>query len=125
MGGEITVESRLGHGSAFRVRLLLLSVSPRRASADCGIIGYRHARTHRDAPTRDPPLRRPIDHDLDELRRLGQIGYVRGIEAKLDEIGDTDAALRPFVLQMRQLVRTFDLRGYLAALEMRPGDERT
>ena len=51
-----------------------------------------------------------------ELLRLGRIGYVRGIEGKLDQL-DTDSRNRAFVAELRQHVRAFDLRRFNAALE--------
>ena len=52
---------------------------------------------------------------MQELIRLGEIGYIRGIEAKLTEI-----ALAPehqsFVEEARTYVQAFDLSGYDAFL---------
>ncbi len=52
-----------------------------------------------------------------ELRRLGRIGYVRGIQAKLDEIEGEDPACHAFVVHMRSLVKEFEFARYMAALE--------
>ncbi len=57
-----------------------------------------------------------------ELLRLGGIGYVRGIEAKLDEL-EIDEFNRPFVEELRRLVRNFDFRRYNAVLEAIAHDE--
>ncbi|MBD9487344.1 ATP-binding protein [Ensifer sp. ENS11] len=58
----------------------------------------------------------PDEHHVEELIRLGEIGYVRGIEAKLTEI-----ALEPehqlFVDAARAYVQAFDLTGYDAFLK--------
>ncbi len=51
-----------------------------------------------------------------ELLRLGRIGYVRGIESKLDQL-DAIEPNRAFVAEMRRHVRAFDFRRYTAALE--------
>ncbi len=64
------------------------------------------------APSSIPP--RP---DIAELRRLGRIGYVRGIQAKLDEIEGEDPARHAFVAHMRSLVKDFEFARYMAALE--------
>ena len=51
------------------------------------------------------------------LLRLGRIGHVRGIEAKLTEL-EGDAAVPPaFVAQMRGLVAAYDMRRYVGVLE--------
>ncbi|HET6160049.1 MAG TPA: ATP-binding protein [Dongiaceae bacterium] len=63
-----------------------------------------------------PALPIPPQH-LDDLHQLGKIGYVRGIEAKLDEIADADPAHHPVVADLRALVRNFELKRYMATLE--------
>jgi hypothetical protein len=51
------------------------------------------------------------------LLRLGRIGHVRGIEAKLNEL-ESDAAVPPaFVARMRGLVTAYDMRRYVGVLE--------
>ena len=54
--------------------------------------------------------------DVEELIRLGEIGYVRGIEAKLDAIGE-EPDYQPFASKLRTYVRAFDLGGYARHLE--------
>jgi signal transduction histidine kinase/FixJ family two-component response regulator len=61
-------------------------------------------------------LSSPGREHVAELLRLGRIGYVRGIEGKLDQL-DIDERNRAFVAEMRRHVRAFDFRGYAAALE--------
>jgi signal transduction histidine kinase/CheY-like chemotaxis protein/purine-cytosine permease-like protein len=64
-----------------------------------------------------PTLPIPPQH-LDDLHQLGKIGYVRGIEAKLDEIADADPAHHSVVADLRALVRNFELKRYMATLEV-------
>jgi signal transduction histidine kinase/CheY-like chemotaxis protein/purine-cytosine permease-like protein len=61
--------------------------------------------------------RPPVKH-IEELIGLGQIGYVRAIQVKLDEIGSTQPEHADFVAQMRSLVDRFDLDQYMATLKM-------
>jgi CheY-like chemotaxis protein len=56
-------------------------------------------------------------HHIDDLYRLGRIGHVRGIQAKLQEIESENAANRPFTAHMRGLVANFDLKRYMSVLE--------
>ena len=56
-------------------------------------------------------------NDIEELIRLGQIGYVRGIQNKLNTIERGSAAHRDFVTYMRGLSDGFDLKRYVAVLE--------
>ena len=58
----------------------------------------------------------PGPEHVAELLRLGRIGYVRGIESKLDQL-DGEERNRAFVAEMRRHVRAFDFRRYTAALE--------
>ncbi|MCJ2130952.1 ATP-binding protein [Methylobacterium sp. E-045] len=61
------------------------------------------------------------DH-IAELIRLGRIGHVRGIEAKLAELEDQTAIPAEIAAQMRGLVASYDLRRYVRVLEgMRDG----
>ncbi|CCE03093.1 ATP-binding protein [Bradyrhizobium sp. STM 3809] len=59
-----------------------------------------------------PPLRY-----VEELMGLGQIGYIRAIQLKLDEIGSAHPEHADFVAQMRTLIDRFDLDQYMATLK--------
>jgi signal transduction histidine kinase/DNA-binding response OmpR family regulator len=54
---------------------------------------------------------------LAELRRLGQVGHVRGIEAALTALEAEVPDSGPLVEQLRGHVRAFDLGGYLRVLD--------
>lgn len=79
-----------------------------------------------DAPQASEPsetkIISPGPAHIEELIRLGEIGYVRGIEAKL-----ADLALvpdnRPFAHALLKYVQAFDLAGYAAFLK-RIGQEK-
>jgi CheY-like chemotaxis protein len=58
----------------------------------------------------------PMQH-LNDLHRLGKIGYVRGIEAKLDEVAGFGPEHAPIIGELRALVRNFELKQYMARLE--------
>jgi len=60
--------------------------------------------------------RPPVRH-IEALIGLGQIGYVKGIQLKLDEIGNEHPEHADFVAQMRSLVDRFDLEQYMATLK--------
>ncbi len=64
--------------------------------------------------------------DLQDLIRLGEIGYVRGIEARLTILAQ-DAELVPFVERARDYVRAFNMSGYdmfLRDLEQKAGQQK-
>lgn len=52
-------------------------------------------------------------HHVEELYRLGRIGHVRGIQAKLKEIETEDPASAAVAAQLRTLVSNFDLKRYM------------
>ncbi|HET7884589.1 MAG TPA: ATP-binding protein [Bradyrhizobium sp.] len=60
--------------------------------------------------------RPPVRH-VEELIGLGQIGYIKAIQVKLDEIGSEHPEHADFVAQMRALVDRFDLDQYMATLK--------
>jgi CheY-like chemotaxis protein len=65
-----------------------------------------------------PPLpeRLPDARLLGELRELGEMGYVRGIERKLAEIGAAPEHAA-FAAQLRARLEAFDFEGYAKLLE--------
>ncbi|NKJ33770.1 ATP-binding protein [Rhizobium sp. SG570] len=67
------------------------------------------------APKPPPPLKSPGMEHVHELMRLGEIGYVRGIEAKLSDLAKLDEN-KPFTDALRTYVQAFDLGGFLEAL---------
>jgi hypothetical protein len=60
--------------------------------------------------------RPPVKH-VEELIGLGQLGYIRAIQLKLDEIGTDYPEHTDFVSQMRSLIDRFDLDQYMATLK--------
>jgi signal transduction histidine kinase/purine-cytosine permease-like protein/ActR/RegA family two-component response regulator len=60
---------------------------------------------------------RPPVKYVEELIGLGQLGYIRAIQVKLDEIGHDYPEHTDFVSQMRSLVDRFDLDQYMATLK--------
>ncbi|WP_439364922.1 ATP-binding protein [Bradyrhizobium sp. DASA03005] len=60
---------------------------------------------------------KPPQRHIEALIGLGQIGYVKGIQLKLDEIGSEHPEHADFVAQMRSLVDRFDLDQYMATLK--------
>ncbi|QIB32727.1 hybrid sensor histidine kinase/response regulator [Ancylobacter pratisalsi] len=62
-------------------------------------------------------LQPPSGIHIDDLLKLGEIGYVRGIQAKLKEIENASPDNEAFVSHMRDLMETFDLKQYMTVLE--------
>lgn len=60
--------------------------------------------------------RPPVRH-VEELISLGQMGYIRAIQVKLDQIGTDHPEHADFVSQMRLLIDRFDLDQYMATLK--------
>jgi CheY-like chemotaxis protein len=74
------------------------------------------------AATSSPPAAPPPE-DIDELIYLGEIGHVRRILDKLNEIESTAPDCRDFVGRMRTIVDAFDLKRYATALEAIRGSQ--
>jgi CheY-like chemotaxis protein len=70
--------------------------------------------TLRWKPDRD---QRPPVKDVEELIDLGQMGYIRAIQVKLDTLGTDHPEHAAFVSQMRALIDRFDLDQYMATLK--------
>jgi CheY-like chemotaxis protein len=64
----------------------------------------------------DTGSRPPVRH-VEELIGLGQLGHIRAIQLKLDEIGNELPEHANFVSEMRSLIDRFDLDQYMAALK--------
>ncbi len=75
------------------------------------------------APGEEVPLLAAAGPYVSELRRLGRIGHIRGIEAKLDEMVAALPDSRSFAERLRGRVRAFDLKAYLTLLEDDAGGE--
>jgi signal transduction histidine kinase/purine-cytosine permease-like protein len=76
--------------------------------------------TSAEAPAGRPGPPRANPDQVAELIRLGRIGHVRGIEAKLAEIEAETP--EPYVAELRGLVQAYDLPRYMAMLEGMRGD---
>ena len=81
--------------------------------------------THADAPVPTAKvgvMRSPGAEHLRDLANLGQIGHVRGIDAKLSELAG-DPANQPLVDALRRHMQDFDFDGFAETLE-RVGHEQ-
>jgi CheY-like chemotaxis protein len=63
-------------------------------------------------PKTEAPLRSPGAAHVQELLRLGEIGYIRGIVAKLTDLAKVEAN-QPFTDELRAYVAAFDLNGFM------------
>jgi signal transduction histidine kinase/CheY-like chemotaxis protein len=55
-------------------------------------------------------------HHIEDLYRLGRIGHVRGIEAKLVELETEDPCAAALTAHLRTLVSNFDLKRYMTVV---------
>jgi hypothetical protein len=72
----------------------------------------------------EPGLRSPGARHVQELIRLGEIGYVRGIEAKLNDLAK-HAENRRFTDVMTAHIKAFNIDAYLADLRKIEREEET
>ena len=80
-------------------------------------IEWQYENDRLSAPQRKPGGLRPAVQHVEELISLGQMGYIRAIQLKLDEIGMSHPEHEEFVSQMRLLVDRFDLDQYMTTLK--------
>ena len=59
----------------------------------------------------------PVEPNLSRLRELGQIGHVRGILTKLDELAAIQPSAAPTLAFLRRLAEDCDLDGYKDVIE--------
>jgi CheY-like chemotaxis protein len=69
------------------------------------------------APAPEPALPEASRHHLDDLYRLGRIGHVRGIHAKLTEMAAEHPQNEAVASQLRALDSNFELKRYMNVLE--------
>ncbi|WP_417671244.1 ATP-binding protein [Roseibium sp.] len=79
------------------------------------------ARTTND-PSRETKLVSPGAPHVRELISLGEIGYIHGIEAKLDELADNPEN-EPVVATLRKHLTAFDFASYTKVLEELGADD--
>jgi CheY-like chemotaxis protein len=65
----------------------------------------------------EPVLPEHSRHHLDDLYRLGRIGHVRGIHAKLTEMAAEHPQNEAVASHLRALVSNFELKRYMNVLE--------
>jgi hypothetical protein len=65
----------------------------------------------------EPTLPETSRHHLDDLYRLGRIGHVRGIHAKLTEMAAEHPQNEAVASHLRALVSNFELKRYMNVLE--------
>ncbi|HEY8333152.1 MAG TPA: ATP-binding protein [Tardiphaga sp.] len=80
-------------------------------------IEWQYERGQQPVTPWKPSGPRPAVRHVEELMSLGQMGYIRAIQLKLDEIDSDHPEQADFVAQMRSLVDRFDLDQYMATLK--------
>ncbi len=110
MGGELTVQSVVGEGSTFSLRLSLPTVADVREQPPAGeVIGYR-GEPHRLMPVDEQPepqpAQPPVIHLL-AMRHHARIGYMKGVSEEIERIGALDPAYSTYVARLRDLARQF------------------
>ncbi|KIZ47222.1 MULTISPECIES: ATP-binding protein [Rhodopseudomonas] len=79
-------------------------------------LSWRYKDDPADTPGITPNFEGPPMQHVEELIQLGQIGYIRGIESKLDQIDNDYPEAALFVTRMRALIDQFDLDQYMKTL---------
>jgi DNA-binding response OmpR family regulator len=105
---------------AFLIKPVELQALLERVGLLLNLTWIRETEPAADAETPTAGTRNPSGrsrHHLEDLYRLGRIGHVRGIEAKLRELELEDPVNEAFAAELRTLVSNFDLKRYMHVLE--------
>jgi signal transduction histidine kinase/purine-cytosine permease-like protein len=104
MGGEITVNSVLGVGSAFTLKLYLPEIQIQPRSDD-----HELQSTQRSALTKRPAIASamPPLALLLAIRDHARVGYVKGITEEIERIQKLDPIYNPYIARIRELVKNF------------------
>jgi CheY-like chemotaxis protein/anti-sigma regulatory factor (Ser/Thr protein kinase) len=93
-------------------------------AAHLGLVWVYESDTSLAVPTSPrKPIKSPGTSHIEDLLRLGEIGYVRGIEAKLADLAKQEEH-KSFAEELGTYVQAFDLAGYMNFLT-RLAPERT
>jgi hypothetical protein len=63
-----------------------------------------------------PELLGRIGKHLEDLWQLGQIGHVRGIQARLREFESAEPSAMAITRSLRAMVERFDMKGYMTTI---------
>jgi len=117
MGGELTVQSNMGHGSVFRVGLELPAANGETDEPDT------------EALKKQPPdkLIPPSPEELSILINLVQLGDIKTIRQRTEALFQQDKQLIPFATELIDLVKEFQMskiRVFLNAFNPSPSPPR-
>jgi len=108
MGGELTVESTIGHGSTFKLRLFLPEVRGARLATrpqEALLPWTQDAAPEARRPEEHPAIP-PVQHLL-AIRELARIGYIKGIGEEIERIHSLDPLYGNYLLRLRDLAKQF------------------
>jgi signal transduction histidine kinase/CheY-like chemotaxis protein/purine-cytosine permease-like protein len=108
--GASTVRAGDGHNDTLAKPVDIRQLSDKLA-VHLGLSWIHEGERVPDVPVPKPVVISPGPRHLQDLIELGEIGYIRGIEAKLAEIS-REPAHRPFAEEAGSYVQAFDLTGY-------------
>jgi PAS domain S-box-containing protein len=116
MGGDITVESRIGEGSIFRFELELPAVELAPATLLAHPVDGEPAKPVGDNEYAEAPLIPPAE-EMQTLHRLAQLGNMRDILQFAERIASADPRYLPFAAHLRRLAEGFQSKAILAFVE--------
>jgi hypothetical protein len=64
-----------------------------------------------------PALLGRIGRHLEDLWQLGQIGHVRGIQARLREFEAVEPSAMALARSLRMMVERFEMKGYMTMIQ--------
>jgi PAS domain S-box-containing protein len=116
MGGDITVESRIGEGSIFRFELELPAVEIGPAALLAMPDDGESEKPYGDDEYAGSSLIPPVE-EMQTLHRLAQLGNMRDILQFAERIAHADPHYRPFAARLHRMAEGFQSKAILAFVE--------
>ncbi|TFV99519.1 HAMP domain-containing protein [Oxalobacteraceae bacterium OM1] len=107
MGGDIRIESTVGHGSNFRFDIMVRALAKPALQLAGATIGPR--------PLNE--LHRPPPVEMERLHRLALAGNMRAIRAYAHELGQQDPGCRAFADRLDAMARQYQSKAILQFVE--------
>lgn len=113
--GASTIRAGDGHNDAISKPVDIRQLSDKLA-LHMGLSWIYEGDTESPQPPRPQPMQPPESRDINDLIQLAEIGYIRGLETRLNEL-DQNERNRAFTDAARNYIQSFDMAGLMTFLK--------